>query len=248
MDHNAADLDSYQGGRWQRLVGYPDSSTGIIGHSQGHSVRSTLHRVPAGRANYSSVAPIVSEAARYGEYAPQNGSIPPLDSMVIEAASCLEEKLGRTSQSFPNNSLGFLFLINNLYYLMEQLGPTSCLNFNISVRTRKIENYIKYYLQVSWAPVLLCLHIGHTTTPLRLRRYCSPLPKFDSEFLKIYEVQKFWKVPDPRVREILRRAVTEKVISGFIEYLRDTNTVGDKLGSTFTSQVLEEMLQELFEG
>ncbi|CAN6181598.1 unnamed protein product [Urochloa humidicola] len=174
------------------------------------------------RANYSSVAPIVSEAARYGEYAPQNGGIPPLDSMVLEAASCLEEKLGRISQSFPNNSLGFLFLINNLYYLMEQLGPTSCLNFNISVLTSKIENYIKYYLQVSWAPVLLCLHISHTTTPLRLRRYCSPLPKFDSEFLKIYEVQKFWKVPDPRVREILRRAVTEKVISGFTEYSRDT--------------------------
>ncbi|CAL5040577.1 unnamed protein product [Urochloa decumbens] len=214
------------------------------------ATRSIIRYIGFLRANYSSVAPIVSEAARYGEYAPQNRDIPPLDSMIIEVASCLEEKLGRISQSFPNNSLGFLFLINNLYYLMEQLSPNpmSCLNFSIPVLNRKINNYIEYYLQVSWAPVLLCLHISHTTTPLRLRRYCSPLPKFDSEFLKIYEIQKFWKVPDPKLREILRRAIAEKVISGLTEYLRDTNTVGAKLGSTFTPQQLEEMLKELFEG
>ncbi|CAL5050239.1 unnamed protein product [Urochloa decumbens] len=214
------------------------------------ATRSVIRYIGFLRANYSSVAPIVSEAARYGEYAPQNRDIPPLDSMIIEVASCLEEKLGRISQSFPNNSLGFLFLINNLYYLMEQLSPNpmSCLNFSIPVLNSKIKNYIEYYLQVSWAPLLLCLHISHTTTPLRLRRYCSPLPKFDSEFLKIYEIQKFWKVPDPKLREILRRAIAEKVISGLTEYLRDTNTVGAKLGSTFTPQQLEEMLKELFEG
>ncbi|CAN6200458.1 unnamed protein product [Urochloa humidicola] len=213
------------------------------------ATRSVIRYIGFLRANYSSVAPIVSEAARYGEYAPQNRDIPPLDSMIIEVASCLEEKLGRISQSSQNNSIGFLFLINNLYYLMEQLSPNpmSCLNFSIPVLSSKIKNYIEYYLQVSWAPLLLCLHISHAT-PLRLRKYCSPLPKFDSEFMKIYEVQKFWKVPDPKLKEILRIAVTEKVISGFTEYLSDTNTVGAKLGSTFTPQKLEEMLQELFEG
>ncbi|RCV23265.1 hypothetical protein SETIT_4G285500v2 [Setaria italica] len=223
----------------------PPESSGI--HK---ATRSVTRYMGFLQANYSSVAPIVSEAARYGEYAPQNGGIPPLDSMVLEMASCLEEKLGRISQLFPNNSLGFLFVINNLYCLMEQLSanPMSSLSFSISVLTRKIKNTIEYYLQVSWAPVLLCLHISHT--PFQLGRYCSPLPKFDSEFLKTYEVQKFWKVPNPDLREVLRRAVTEKVVSGLTEYLRDSNTICTvrTLGSSFTPQELEEMLQELYEG
>jgi hypothetical protein len=222
----------------------PPESSGI--HK---ATRSVIRYMGFLHSHYSSLAPIVSEAARYGEYAPQNEDIPPLDSMVLETASCLEEKLGRISQSFPSNSLGFLFLINNLCYLMEQLStnPMSSLNFSIPDLNGKIQDHIEYYLQVSWAPVLLCLHIT-SHTPFRLGKYCSPLPKFDSEFMKTYEVQKFWKVPDPNLREVLRRAVTEKVVSGLTEYLGETNDTIRAPGSSFTPQELEDMWQELFEG
>jgi hypothetical protein len=66
--------------------------------------------------------------------------------------------------------------------------------------------------------------------------------------MKTYEVQKFWKVPDPNLREVLRRAVTEKVVSGLTEYLGETNDTIRAPGSSFTPQELEDMLQELFEG
>lgn len=226
---------------WTRIMESMEDGNDTQGSSDIHkATRSVVRYIGFLRANYSSVAPIVAGAARY---VPQNGDIPPLDSMVLAMASCLEEKLGQMLQSFTNHSLGFLFLINNLYYLIEQLRPMNCLNFNIPVLTRKINNYIEYYLQVSWSPLLLCLQIA----PFRLRRYCSPMPKFDSEFLKTYEVQKFWKVPDPDMREILRRAITKKVTSGLTEYSSDSDTVRI-IGSTFTLQELEEMLQELFEG
>lgn len=231
---------------WTRMMEDSSDAQAPQGSSGIHRVtRSAITYIGFLGANYSSVASILSGAARSGKYEPQNVEIPPLDSMVMEMASCLEEKLAKMSQAFPSHSLGFLFLINNLHYLTEHLRPMSCLNFSIRVLTRKIRSYIEYYLQVSWAPALLCLHIRHA--PLRLRRYCSPVPEFNTEFLKIYVVQKFWKVPDPNIRHILRKAVTEKVISGLTEYLRDTNTVVTQ-GSIFSPHELDEMLQELFEG
>jgi hypothetical protein len=51
-------------------------------------------------------------------------------------------------------------------------------------------------------------------------------------------------VPDPELRGRLRKAIIEKVSSGFTKYLEDYNVNSPRI----TSQVLEETLQELFEG
>jgi DNA-binding Lrp family transcriptional regulator len=53
-----------------------------------------------------------------------------------------------------------------------------------------------------------------------------------------------WKVPDPEMRKRLRKAITEKIISGYTKYIEDNNVI--TLRST--THNLEEMLQELFEG
>ncbi|RCV06473.1 hypothetical protein SETIT_1G165300v2 [Setaria italica] len=85
--------------------------------------------------------------------------------------------------------------------------------------TRKLERYMESYIQVSWAP-------------------------FQSEFLKTYNTQKLWKVPDPELRKTLPRAITEKIVSGYTEYIEDNKITTLK----FTPRDLEEMLQELFQG
>jgi len=107
--------------------------------------------------------------------------------------------------------------------------------------TRKVEDYMETYLQVSWSPVLSCLL---TPTPSCFGKNCSPLPKFEFEFQKTYSTQKLWKVPDPELRKNLRRAITEKINSGYTKYIEDNNVTTLK----FTPQNLQEMLQELFEG
>ena len=69
-------------------------------------------------------------------------------------------------------------------------------------------------------------------------------PKFEKEFRKTYSAQKLWPVRNPELRKKLRKAITEKVISGLTQYLVDNNitTRGVAL------QEMEEMLQEIFEG
>ncbi|CAL4966309.1 unnamed protein product [Urochloa decumbens] len=185
---------------------------------------------------------IVDQAAQLRGYAPKIDNISPLTSLMMETVSCLEEKLAENSRSFTDPSLGFLFVVNNSYFIWQQLYPTtSVLESQLSNLTRKIDNYIETYLQMSWAPVLSCLY---NSTPLCLGRIYSSPAKFESEFQKTYAAQKLWKVPDPKLRRRLRVAVTEKVVSSFTKYLEYNNISPLRI----TPQDLMDMLQELFEG
>jgi uncharacterized protein VirK/YbjX len=75
------------------------------------------------------------------------------------------------------------------------------------------------------------------------------LAKFESAFTQTYKAQKFWKVPDPRLRDILRRAITERVVSSYRDYLTEHPELAEQVSHrNSTPQVLEEMLGQLFEG
>ncbi|XP_066372549.1 uncharacterized protein [Miscanthus floridulus] len=124
----------------------------------------------------------------------------------------------------------------------DKLSPTLVMESHMAGLARKIENYIETYLQVSWAPVLSCLY---NSTPLCMGRYYScPPAKFESEFQKTYNAQKFWKVPDPKLRRRLRVAVIDKVIPSFEKYLEYSGIRPSRI----TPHDLRDMLQELFEG
>ncbi|PVH47610.1 hypothetical protein PAHAL_4G101300 [Panicum hallii] len=225
------------------------------------ATRSVTRHISFLRSHYSPVNAILSEAASLGKYVPQIGVVGdlfPLNSMIVELASCLEEKLVNISKSFPDQAVGFLFLLNNLNFIRERLlflfllnnsdfirgSPQtySSLDVHVAALFDKVEGYIESYLLVSWAPVLSCLF---NPTPLCFgKRHYSPLPKFESEFQKTYTTQKLWKVPDPQLRKMLREAIIEKITPVYRKYIEDNNVTVPK----FTPQELQEMLQELFEG
>ncbi|XP_066378484.1 exocyst complex component EXO70E2-like [Miscanthus floridulus] len=205
-----------------------------------------IHKVTRSVTNYINIV-LSTEALLTVNYARHQGDTSSLTTLTMEVVGSLEEELARVSQSFPDQSLRFIFLINNSY-LIRQLLDTSWpphlhdltyLRFLNSL-TNRIDRYIQSYLQVSWAPVLECLH----NPTFRCFTRDSPLPKFKSKFQSTYAAQKLWKVPDPELRKRLREAIIEKVVSGFTEYLEDNNRIIPGV----SPQEVEEMLQELFEG
>lgn len=149
------------------------------------------------------------------------------------------------SESFLDQGLRFLFLLNNSEFVRDSLQDStrvSTLDVYLAALFEKVEGYMESYLEVSWAPVLLsCLF---SPTPLCFGKNYSLLPKFESKFQKAYTSQKLWKISDPEVREKLRKAVTEKIVSGYKRYIEDSYVTNPKS----TPQNLEEMLQDLFEG
>ncbi|CAO2186662.1 unnamed protein product [Urochloa humidicola] len=230
------------------------------GSSDIHKATQSLMRyISILRSHYSSVASVVSEATTtsVGKYVPQIEDPFPLNSLIVEMVSCLEEKLVKMSGSFPDQGLGLLFLLNNSYFIRETLLSSfllsnssfirgspqkySSLDVHVAALFEKVEGYIESYLQVSWEPVLSCL--PNPTHPRFWKRY-SPLYKFESQFQKTYNTQMLWKVPDPKLRKTLRIAINEKIVPDYTKYIEDNNVTTPEL----TPQKLEEMLQELFEG
>ncbi|XP_066372415.1 exocyst complex component EXO70A1-like [Miscanthus floridulus] len=216
-----------------------DDSSSPQGSSDIHKVtRSVMTYIRFLCSNYSSV-----DAAICGnEYVPHIENIPSLHSMTIEMVSCLQEKLANIAESFSDQALRFLFLLNNSYFIQEFQyfycfkQPMLPVDFN-----HQIEDHMERYLQVSWAPLLSCLS---NSTSLCLGKNYSPLSKFESEFEKTYTTQKQWKVPDPELRRRLREVITEKIIPDYKEYIEDIKASNPKISPL----ELEVMLQELFEG
>jgi hypothetical protein len=135
-------------------------------------------------------------------------------------------------------------LLNNSSFIADQLHDTPYFPKSYKVDLAgKAEDYIKMYIQVSWAPVLSCLI---NPTPSCLGKNYSPLPKFESEFQKMNTTQKLWKVPDPKLRNRLRRAIIDEVIPVYTRYLLAVDYGNAPL--KFSPSYLQEMLQELFEG
>ncbi|CAL5051148.1 unnamed protein product [Urochloa decumbens] len=108
-----------------------------------------------------------------------------------------------------------------------------------------IQSFIEAYLDVSWEPVMSCLNHGK---PHFLRRGGVHY-KFESEFWRTYDTQKLWKVPNPELRKRLRKAIIEKVISGYSKYLAERMAKGKSTSQpNNTTHELEQALKELFEG
>ena len=85
--------------------------------------------------------------------------------------------------------------------------------------------------------------------PLQHRKNAASLAKFESAFQKTYAAQKFWKVPNPQLRDELRRTIIERVVSGYRCYLEKHPKLEKQVrGGSSSPDVLEEMLGELFEG
>lgn len=199
------------------------------GSSDIHKVtRSVMTYIRLLRVKYSSV-----DAAMPSTFTCHTENERPFHSMIMQIVHCLQDKLASISESFSDQGLRFLFLLNNSYFIQESL-----LHFDLNYQ---IEDHMERYLQVSWALLSSCLS---NPTPLCFGKNYSPLSKFESEFQKIYTTQEQWKVPNPELRRRLRDVITDKIIPGYTEYIEDNKVTNPK----FSPQELKAMLRELFEG
>uniref|UniRef100_A0A8R7VAJ6 Exocyst subunit Exo70 family protein n=1 Tax=Triticum urartu TaxID=4572 RepID=A0A8R7VAJ6_TRIUA len=163
-----------------------------------------------------------------------------LRDAIDETIDYLKDQLLSDSRISSDPSLRSMFLLNNSNFVAQLLGIEL---------TTECEKYKDFYLHFSWAHVLS--YIQNWNSPGLLRRWVhtSPLAKFKSAFHKMYQTQKFWKVPDPQLRDALRRAIIERVISRYRDYLKEHPELAEQVSRGSNSpEVLEEMLGELFEG
>lgn len=170
--------------------------------------------------------------------------------LIHDTMDYLKDLLWRKSELCSDESLRYLFLLNNSCFVTQQLESSKLIAWtqNHWEFPPESKKYIDLYFEVSWAHVLSCISESKPG-PLRRWNNGSSLARFLSAFHKIYKLQKFWKVQSPELRHMLRKTITERVISGYREYLEEHPELEKRIifGNT-TPDELEEMLGELFEG
>ncbi|XP_048559744.1 exocyst complex component EXO70E2-like [Triticum urartu] len=178
-----------------------------------------------------------------------------LHGLIDDTIKHLKDLLPRKSELCLDAGMRYLFLLNNSYFIATRdfiRGPycgDSQHHQGLEL-TLECKDHMDSYLDVSWAHVISS--ISKSNPPGPLRRWMtntSSLAKFESAFHQTYQAQKLWKVPDPQLKDALRRAIIERVISSYNDYLKKHPELAEhaRRGNS-TPAVLEEMLGQLFEG
>uniref|UniRef100_A0A8R7TNU1 Exocyst subunit Exo70 family protein n=1 Tax=Triticum urartu TaxID=4572 RepID=A0A8R7TNU1_TRIUA len=169
----------------------------------------------------------------------------------------LNNLLLRKSELCSDPSLRYLFLLNNSYFIVQMVSeisvssnPEQSCGYQTELKlTPQCEKYMDSYLDVSWGNVLSFIPKSNSHEPLGRWIHTTSLAKFQSAFHNTYQAQKFWKVPEPRLRSLLRETITKRVFPVYNDYLKEHPELEKCISDGSSSpKVMEEMLGELFEG
>ncbi|KAK3131777.1 hypothetical protein QOZ80_6AG0511300 [Eleusine coracana subsp. coracana] len=170
--------------------------------------------------------------------------------LVEELVSCLEAVLEEKAAALAFPGLRHVFMLNNTFAIVRRAVRSDLKLFLprdwVRVREQRMEGYIKAYLEASWAPVVSRLVDTKPAAVLRRRR-TSRLSAFYSAVENACGAQRCWKVPNPVLRGILRKTVSENVVPAYRRYLED-HPAELEVADERTAEELEQQLSDLFEG
>ncbi|WVZ92023.1 hypothetical protein U9M48_038121 [Paspalum notatum var. saurae] len=150
---------------------------------------------------------------------------------IRELLTLLLRKMDDKSRLYDDAGLQNIFLMNNLYYVVQKVRESPPLRELIGddwLRRHRgqIRQYEAAYLRASWITVLALLRrddgAAAARAPAAAHRAAPSGPSaksFNAAFQELYRAQTAWKVPDSQLREELRIAVSERLIPAYRAFL-----------------------------
>ncbi|XP_062208434.1 exocyst complex component EXO70B1-like [Phragmites australis] len=178
------------------------------------------------------------------------GDFKAFGELVTQLISSLEFMLDINSRSLQFQGQQQIFVLNNVNFLLEEAGKNSDLGLILgeswfSRCHDQLDQCIEGYLDASWTPVVSSLE-RRTRFPTMLWPH-QLVDKFTSFFEMTYNVQKNWKVTDPLMRQMLREAISQKVIPLYRMHMENYSEKKHK-STRYSIEQLGSQLLELFEG
>ncbi|PAN36353.1 hypothetical protein PAHAL_6G276400 [Panicum hallii] len=149
---------------------------------------------------------------------------------IRELLTLLLHKINDKSRLYDDAGLQNIFLMNNLYYVVQKVRESPPLRELLGddwLRRHRgqIRQYETAYLRASWMAVL-STHLrrgddGAASRPAAGHRapQGASAKGFNAAFQELYRAQTAWKVTDPQLREELRIAVSERLIPAYRAFL-----------------------------
>ncbi|KAG0494936.1 hypothetical protein HPP92_005930 [Vanilla planifolia] len=192
------------------------------------------------------------------------GSMTPLGRRLLVLMSYLESNLDEKSKHYEDAGLQYIFLMNNILYMVQKVRDSELLGLLgdnwVRKHRAKVKQYYKIYLRASWTKTLSFLRddgLGGSGSSS-----FSGGPKlavkerfkgFNLGFEETYRTQTTWKVPDSQLREDLRIAISEMVVPAYRAFLGRFGgqlEVGRQAAKyiKYSPDELENFISDLFEG
>lgn len=166
-----------------------------------------------------------------------------LSDLASRVVGSLEEKpvlpCDDDATAAATGSRHHLFHANNANFVLQSCKPLLGDEW-AAARESVVERHVAGYAEACWAPVVACLE------PAGRKPAAKVVAKFSAAFDRAYESQARCEVRDPALRDALRRAVSDKVVTAYGVYLKTHPKLEKKL--RYTAGELGERLSELFEG
>ncbi|KAI3995363.1 hypothetical protein MKX01_032165 [Papaver californicum] len=169
-------------------------------------------------------------------------------------------KLDGKAELFKDVSLSYLFLTNNLHFIVSKVR-TSNLSFLlgedwISKQEMKVKQYASNYERLGWEKVLSVLSPVNSMGNASQDDMNNLLKRFSSAFEEVYRTQSSWIVPDSKLRNEIKVSICSKHLplyrSLFDKYRvtlqGEQRSLGDSSSVKFSPDDLGNYLSDLFYG
>ncbi|KAL0414018.1 UNVERIFIED_CONTAM: Exocyst complex component EXO70H1 [Sesamum radiatum] len=128
-------------------------------------------------------------------------------------------KLDSKAEIYRDIGLSYLFLANNLQFVVEKVS-TSALKLLLgqdwlSKLQTKVKLYAGNYESVAWAKVLSSLPAETEESAHKIKEHFK---QFNSAFEAAYRKQSSWVVPDPKLRDEIKVSIARKLVPAYREF------------------------------
>ncbi|KAI3793378.1 hypothetical protein L1987_35997 [Smallanthus sonchifolius] len=116
-------------------------------------------------------------------------------------------------------ALSYLFLVNNLHFIIEKVRATN-LRFIlgeewITNHEKKLKQYVSSYESMSWNKVISCLPESSLVSPAKVR---GCFRRLYFTFEEVYGKQTSWIVVDENMRRKMKASIANKLVPAYEEF------------------------------
>ncbi|KAK2663375.1 hypothetical protein Ddye_001949 [Dipteronia dyeriana] len=166
--------------------------------------------------------------------------------------SALECNLDNKSKLYKEDALRYIFLMNNIHYMVQKVKNSDLRLFFgdewIRKHNGKFQQHATSYQRATWSTVLSFLRVDGSPASCSILKATTPKERckeFSIAFEEVYKNQTQWSITDPQLQEDLRIA-NLKVIHAYRSFLGITR-ISDK-HIKYSVDDLEKLLLDFFEG
>ncbi|CAN4087013.1 unnamed protein product [Withania somnifera] len=154
----------------------------------------------------------------------------PLALHLIWIIVILQFNLEGKSKHYRDTSLAYLFVMNNVHYIVQKIkGSPELAEMIVDDYLRKLTGKFRQaatsYQRATWVRVLHCLrdeglHVsGSFSSGVSKSALRERFKTFNALFEEVHRTQSTWLIPDTQLREELRISISEKLIPAYRSFL-----------------------------